>query len=416
MRGTTSGLRAGRVAIALLLVLIVLDSGLTRSAHSAFSGATANVSTFASAATFCTASPTAAFVTGFEAGTVPTGTGNWTLQTAGGTPAVDSTVKRNGGYSLKIAKTTGLSYAGKTISSTAPVGVVRFALRFATLPGADVNQLAVLQTTGGNSPAIGYVSASQKLRLRLNGTNALAATPVVAGTWYVLDITADIASNPRTATWRLNGVDSGSVSSAETGAAFSDLRLGSGVNGDTFTANYDDAMVSLTASDYPIGDGKVTALRPNGQGTHAGATGVVVNEDDSNLGASTPARLADDPMTSTAAYVKQTSAGAAAYGELAFADTAESCVNGVQATVAVHASAASGTNNAKALVVSGGTTTTVITNINGTSLKYATSAVTPASSWTPNAVNALVAQVGFATAVSTVPYWDALLLEVDTQA
>jgi hypothetical protein len=142
----------------------------------------------------------------------------------------------------------------------------------------------------------------------------------------------------------------------------------------------------------------------------------VVNEDDSNLGASTPARLADDPMTSTAAYVKQTSAGAAAYGELAFADTAESCVNGVQATVAVHASAASGTNNAKAQVVSGGTTTTVITNINGTSLKYATSAVTPASSWTPNAINALVAQVGFATAVSTVPYWDALLLEVDTQA
>jgi hypothetical protein len=52
MRGTTSGLRAGRVAIALLLVLIVLESGLTRSAHSAFSGATANMSTFASAATF----------------------------------------------------------------------------------------------------------------------------------------------------------------------------------------------------------------------------------------------------------------------------------------------------------------------------------------------------------------------------
>jgi hypothetical protein len=114
--------------------------------------------------------------------------------------------------------------------------------------------------------------------------------------------------------------------------------------------------------------------------------------------------------------VKQTSAGAAAYGELAFADTAESCINGVQATVAVHASAASGTNNARALVVSGGTATTVITNINGTGLKYATSAVTPATSWSPNAVNALVAQVGFATAVATVPYWDAVLLEVDAHA
>jgi hypothetical protein len=108
-------------------------------------------------------------VTGFEAGVLPIGTGLWSQSTTGGTSAIDATVKRNGGYSLKVAKTTGLSYAATTISSTAPVGVVRFALRFATLPVADVNQLAVLQTTGGNSPAISYVSASQKLRLRLNG-------------------------------------------------------------------------------------------------------------------------------------------------------------------------------------------------------------------------------------------------------
>jgi hypothetical protein len=119
----------GRVALALVLILLVMGGGLSRSAYSAFSGATAAVSSFASAASFCAATPTAAFVAGFEAGTVPTGTGMWTLQTAGGTPAVDSTVKRNGGYSLKVAKTTGLSYAAKTISSTAATAVVRVAQR-----------------------------------------------------------------------------------------------------------------------------------------------------------------------------------------------------------------------------------------------------------------------------------------------
>jgi hypothetical protein len=143
---------------------------------------------------------------------------------------------------------------------------------------------------------------------------------------------------------------------------------------------------------------------------------VVVNEDDSAVGSGSPARLADDPMTSTATYLKQTATGAGAYAELTFADTADPCFNGVQATVAVHASAATGTNNANARVVSGAASTSLFTNINGTSLKYATSIVTPpASPWSQSGVNALVAQAGYATSVSTVPYWDAFLVEVDVK-
>jgi hypothetical protein len=398
-------------------VLVLLVLGPISPTVSAFSSVTGNASnSFSAAASFCSGQATAAFVSGFETGTLPTGTGLWTLATAGGTPVTDSSVKRNGTYSLKIAKTTGNSNVSKAIPGTPNTAAARVAIRFATLPAANVSQLVTLQTTGGNSPTIYYYTATQKLALKMNGSTAIATSTVAAGTWYVIDMTADIASNPRTANWSLDGVDMGGVSSAEVGSTVSDLRIGSGVSGDAFTANYDDAIVSATASDYPIGDGKVVALRTTGQGTHNGVAGVVVNEDDSAIGAGSPARLADDPMTSTATYLKQTATGASAYAELTFADTADTCFNGVQATAATHSSAASGTNNAKAVVASGAASTSLFTNINGTSLKYATSIVTPpAGPWSQSGVNALVAQAGYATSVSTVPYWDAFVVEVDVK-
>jgi hypothetical protein len=75
---------------------------------SAFSATTSNVSTFASAASFCGGgtAPTATFMTGFEDGSIAsTGAGVWDgIFTGGGTPAVDTSVKRYGNDSLQIER------------------------------------------------------------------------------------------------------------------------------------------------------------------------------------------------------------------------------------------------------------------------------------------------------------------------
>ena len=274
-----------------------------------------------------------------------------------------------------------------------------------------------MDLAAGNDLQVGYqTAAGGRLTIRYGNSGAVtpAASTISAATWYRLDLRVVASTNPRTADWEIDGAGQTSISRGGAGTTINTLRFGSTLSADVYTENFDDVMISATSGDYPIGSGTVEALRPDGMGTSA-TPGSFREEDGSAIDANTYTRLADDPMTGTAQYVRQQTIGTTAYLELTMADTSSACVVGVSGILAYHAQS-NPADNGKASFFDGGTERVVFSgDMSQTAIRYASTIIAPAAaSWTPGAVNGLRARVGYSSDVTGNPYWDGLLLEVAT--
>jgi hypothetical protein len=292
--------------------------------------------------------------------------------------------------------------------------VARVYLRLASLPAADVTELLVIDAVAGNDLRLGYQAAGQRFTVRFGaGAVTTATSSIAAATWYRLDLRLTANTNPRTADWQIDGAAQPTITSAEAASTVSGLLLGSTVSADVYTVNFDDVMTSATTADYPIGAGTVLPLRPDGVGTH-NTPGSFKNEDGSAIDATTHQRLDDDPLTSSADYVRQEVVGATSYLELTFSDTSATCIAGVSGIVAYHA-ASSSANAGKSSIFDGATERIVYSgDMSEVQLAYRSAIVTRAAAWTTAGVNDLQARIGYSSDVSPNPYWDALLLEVAT--
>jgi hypothetical protein len=361
------------------------------------------------------ATPAAVKVTGFEHGVVSAvGLGIFSA-VAGTATTADTLVARTGTYSLKVTDPVGTANNVSLAFGAPAISVVRVYVRLASLPAANVTELLKLDAAAGNDLILGYVAATQRLSMRFGATAVVpAASAAVAGTWYRIDMRLLANTNPRTATWQIDGVAQTALTDVASAASTLTLRIGSTVVADTFTANYDDLLISATSADYPVGAGTVVGLRPDGMGTNVNATSF--REDDGTvIDATTSTRLDDSPMTILTDYVRQQTIGANDYIELTFADTGTSCVVGVSALLAYHA-AGTAANTGKTSIFSGATERILLNgDMSVTPLTYASVVVAPASApWTPTAVNGLKARIGYSSDVTPNPYWDGLLLEVAT--
>lgn len=352
-------------------------------------------------------------IRGFESGALSTaGAGLFSAITGNGV-TIDSTVVRSGAHSLRIAVPNG-SRHNATINSAGGSLAARLYLRLDTLPTKDATELLVLDAVAGNDLRLGYQLATQRLTLRFGSLAVTTASSTIsAGTWVRIDILFTANASPRTASWLVDGVAQADLSSTGAASTVRSVRLGSNVNADVYTANYDDVVTSATAGDFPIGDGAVLPLRPDGMGTSS-TPASFHHDDGSAVDATTHLRLNDDPMTSTAGYVQQDVAGATSYVETTLSDTTATCIAGVSGLVAYHAKSSSA-NRASSTIVDGATERVIFTgDMSETGLFYRSAIIPPTGSWTRAAVNALRARVGYGTDVSPAPAWDALLLEVAT--
>ncbi len=352
-------------------------------------------------------------ITGFEAGAVSSDGGGLFSSISGTDLVSDATVVRSGGRSLRIADPSN-SRDYVTLPAAGAAIVARVYLRLDTLPAKDVTELMVLDAARGNDLRLGYQASTQRLILRFaNRAPAVADTTIAPRTWVRVDLRLTANENPRTATWQLDGVTQPDISATGGGTTVRYLRLGSNVKRDTYTANYDDVMISATPADYPIGEGAVLPLRPDGMGT-SDTPDSFHQDDGSAVDADTYRRLDDDPTDGLADYVAQDVAGASSYLELTLADTTEKCIVGVSGLVAYHAAAA-GRDQGATRLVDGGTERIVYSgDMSETRLFYRSAMVPPTGAWTKAAVNALVARIGYSTDIKPVPYWDALLVEIAT--
>ncbi|MDQ3991969.1 MAG: hypothetical protein M3245_06660, partial [Actinomycetota bacterium] len=180
-----------------------------------------------------------------------------------------------------------------------------------------------------------------------------------------------------------------------------------------FVIHYDDVMVTTASSDYPIGDGKVLPLLPDGLGTSNGLT-AFKNNDGTAVGSTSWTRLDEVPMSSTADYVQQSTASSTSYVAVTFQDTLETCARGASGTFAYH-SANKNANNARTAAMQGSTETTIYSGDMGTStLLYRSAGIAAgAAGWGTDQVNGVQMRFGYGTDVNPIPYWDGLMVEYE---
>lgn len=368
-----------------------------------------SVQTAATLAAGLCARSSAVWLTGMEHGVLST-VGGGLFSGVAGTPTADNTIARSGAYSLRIADASATSTVRALRSVTASsVIITRFAVRLSSLPTVTSNLAYVDSAT---DLVFRYNATSQRFQLVLGASTATWASPVSAGTWYLIDLRYDLSANLNVGDWRVNGVAQTQVSRSATPATANGFAIGATANASVYMANYDDLFVATQPTAYPIEDSRVVPLAPNSIGTSIGA-GNFQNNDGTAIDANSWQRLDDAPMSSSADYVRQQAASGTSYVELGLQDTPETCIREVSAVLAYHA-AGTAADNGKTSIFDGATETVVFSgDMSQTALQYKSAVLTPAAGiWSQGTLNGLVARMGYSTDSTPNPYWDSIMLEV----
>jgi hypothetical protein len=157
-----------------------------------------------------------------------------------------------------------------TALQAAKAHVTRIRFRLDSLSG-DL-ELATLTDSGGASTVVRYVSASQKIGVKVGtGTEVLSDATVTTGVFYNLDVRAMGTTTARTVDWQL---DYGAGPVVQTQATFTaGAVLGSLVPvlgwsaAQTGTVTFAYALFSIIAGHYPLGDWTMVLLKPDPAGT-----------------------------------------------------------------------------------------------------------------------------------------------------
>lgn len=408
---------------------VTIPADTANGAHTIYAvgsdGSVASATITVSAATCRTTRPTYTLLTGLEhqsvGGPLPalgvnSAIFNNAVNTTGA--SVDTAVKRSGAYSLKIEATGAAVRRGKVVSALGNALVVRFGLYLDALPAAD-SELAGFSDTTAAGPAnlaLKYVAATRKLAIGYPGQTVEGSPTIEAQRWYVIEMRYDPRANPRTADWRIDGVAQPSTSYAQTGAGSAVFALGTSIAG-TYVAHYDDIVISETASEYPLGDGRIYGLLPDGMGTSVGTVNFA-NDDSTLIGPATWSRL-DDPILATGTdYVKQTLISTTSYVELTFADSPHTCFDGVFGHVGYDFVDTNGTSHGATTIVDGATVRTVfsgtMTGSNNDRMFRTGRLIAPASAtWDQIAINGLRGRIGYSNDATPNPRWHSLALEYD---
>ena len=361
---------------------------------------------------------TPVWITGFEYGLaapVTSGLGLFNTVTNGAEISIQGTTKRSGDYALRVHPTSSTTTAvGKLLAGSPTYCVGRFYVNWATLPSAYTAIAYIAKSAG--TLLIGYSQSSNAIVAKVgDGTTIVGPTPVV-NTWYRIDFRMYVGGTTWTVDWAVDGANQTQAvwtSQTATDLNTKNILFGNG-DGATQDAYFDDIAVSVTSGDYPIGAGSVVGLRPNADGSH-NLGGVITDEDTGTT--NLYSKLDENPWITTANddLILQSGIEATKYAEVAFADTTKTTINGVMA-VLQYASSGTNANNGKTYIIdSDATASTVFSGDMSESSAYYKSVVVtpPAGGWTPAYVNSLVGRIGYSSDVTDVPYWLALMLEVD---
>lgn len=366
------------------------------------------------------------WITGFNYGlATPTANGGGLCNTVSGTPAIQSTIKRAGGYALEINPSGSTAEFILKNLSTPTVCSGSLYFYFDTLPSAS-DIIVWLSVSAGGYLGFRWVSTDGKIHARMVGGSDGNAPDIVISvdTWYRLDFEVDVSANPSTVDFSITP-DGGSTYTAtqttyaQAATTFTSIRIGTYTNTTTCLLYFTDVVVS-TAADYPIynGDHGVEGLRPGSDGTH-NLGGNISNEDGGTTNLYD--RLDEDPWITTYNddLVRQTANGTGNYAEILFADTSQTTILGARA-ILQYAGETTSANRGACIIIDEDATETEVWGNPTTTQDYSEGSAfykskilpTPSGGWDQAAVNALKTRIGYSGDASPDPYWLAMIIEV----
>jgi hypothetical protein len=166
--------------------------------------------------------------------------------------------------------------------------IVGVAVRWSGTPTVSPS-LITLQLAGAEQISLRLNSTQQLVISRAGTTLATGTTVLLNNVWHYLEFKVFIADSGGTAAVRLNGVPEVSVSSADTkgqtGTGADQVRLG-GTTSQSITNDWDDFYVcddTGTVNNDFLGDVRVEAIFPNGNGNSSQLVGNDGNSTDNYL-------------------------------------------------------------------------------------------------------------------------------------
>jgi hypothetical protein len=210
---------------------------------------------------------TPVYLSGFEHGIAPTitaggGLTNFTNISGSSTVSISSAVKHSGAYSLRLQAAPNVNtliFLGSGISgSTSHVVAVVF-VRFDTLPAGGNSNVFRLGKLDSSFFAIVRISSAGVMSAQAGGGTSQNGPTITPGdgVWHRLDLHLDTSGTTWALDWQVDGnaqtqaTEGGHAADTNTKAAVVDAGLHTSGNNDFY---YDDILVSVTSSDYPIGN------------------------------------------------------------------------------------------------------------------------------------------------------------------
>lgn len=339
-----------------------------------------------------------------------------TFITASGASIVTSPV-RTGLRAAQLAASAGAPQIGYTIAAGNRVVTQVFYIRFATLPSADV-QLAHFVATGGNG-YLWFMNTNDKFGVSVTTSGQVEGGPtIVVDTWYRIVLEYDTSANPFVIRCTVDDTTEFSDSSAIAAADITAARLGNTTNA-TYTAFYDDWIISVTNGDYEDiianwAEHKIESHIPSSDGTHnIGASGDFDSFTSTAFSNSTTngnTFIGHRPMqrANTAEQViRQDVIGAANYMEFGLENMSDNTrsIAGVRAYTCVVYSSTTGTPAAEVrllladnteVLTTGSISVKNSTEDPGTTVTtYKRMTIPPSGGWDGTKVDGLKARVGF---------------------
>ncbi|MBC7644280.1 MAG: hypothetical protein H7123_04080, partial [Thermoleophilia bacterium] len=313
-------------------VPVLADQGSTlRVEVGALNSAGLQAATSAQSVVVASGAPTLVWTSGFETATHDI-SANGSLQNPSGdlTESTPSWPVRTGKRSFELSVTSTL--ASEIDSMVLPVtttGVARFAFMVRKLPpvaSSYVHVSGFLATTC-SACRTGRMGVNAAGRLKMSavdtgGANIAAVLgPIIRlNRWYVVDQNSTTSGTTWTTNWAVDGVaQPDSVASGMVADTIKRFHFGTGSSSGPFIMNFDDAAVSETAADYPLGNGKVVPHVPFatgavvtpggfGQSSDGGGSFATLAAGDANIAQEVAALLDDWPTDNsiTSSLIRQT--------------------------------------------------------------------------------------------------------------
>lgn len=370
---------------------------------------------------------TPVYITGFEYGANPTTNGNGLWNTVVGSPVVDSSIKRSGGYSLKVVGPGSSACSVRKVlggSSQIAVGSFYFYVPTGGVPSSSTILFGFITANAGGMSGL-RITSDGKVQAQLTGSgSSVGNTDLVLDTWHRFDLRLNLTATNWVLEWYLDGVQqtNAELPGQLTNDSVDAFRFGSTSSSSAYTVYFDDVVFSLTNADYPIGDLAVELLSPTADGTHNAGTNIIEDQAGNDIGVVTAYNKINSVPTDSSEYIKQVANDSGNYAEVQFGNiqAGHSSIIGAVGILSYTSQTATANNGACVVSKDGFSTKTPIWGDTSSPADYSDGS-TSNPFWKSaiidgvidtSTVNALTGRLGYSTDTSPNPYWLDLVVEV----